>query len=772
MRRRCCTFPPQFAVALAAFSLALSARAQQVVTAIYIGPASGGEWSVASNWSTGVVPQNTAATKYNVVVPSGKALRFSMPQTVVNTLRVETGSTVDFRGPLDVLQDANIYGTVAAFNQQAVVRFLGSGSQVSLGGSARALGGGSFTLGTGVLDWKSLPSVDFSGVGRLGIDGGASALRFPNLTLIDAARGNFDRPGGRGGYIEFNANFSPSGLIDMPSLTRIKGPVDSGELLRFTINGTFNAPALASVDGNTLWEVRTDTTLPGLVQAAGMAVGVTGAQFRLPAATTLFNCSIGVGGATNAKFTAPSLTTMAWSNAFVDRDAESFGVSGVGNSIDLPNLRTLDFRNCTRGSRFDVRLGASLNLPALTHIMGPTTRLRELFVPLGDPTLGAINLSALALADGNTHLYFTSTQNASALVPSLARIDGAKLSLDHGAKYDSNVLNNVNNSVLFASGVGSLLRLPGVVTYKVDGRLGLPGMDGNMIETRFPAVIDLPNLTTIDASYDTSIQGSITQAIRAFGGTVRLPNLALIIPPARPNDHFQFRVEGGRIEVGAVALPSHTSIKLDTGVFAVAGDLHLRDDAFVTGSSGQNPSDTFLRVGGSFSYAAKVAENTFTNQLTLQMVAPGDSTLEVGGSDFGIGAISNARNFAFGRLQVGDVGVFSRVRLVDSFDNAPGSTPEALYLHYYVPFELVTSLQILGGSELWIGDLPIYARINGAAVPLRSLIPAGNDRVAFDQGWIVIPAPGGPVFVVLIVTGAAIRRRAAYIPMGRPRSAH
>jgi hypothetical protein len=66
----------------------------------------------------------------------------------------------------------------------------------------------------------------------------------------------------------------------------------------------------------------------------------------------------------------------------------------------------------------------------------------------------------------------------------------------------------------------------------------------------------------------------------------------------------------------------------------------------------------------------------------------------------------------------------------------PGPAREALYLH--ASSSPPTSLRILGGSTLDLGNLPAYAKINNVMTNLRSLFPPGITRIPFDQGWLTI----------------------------------
>jgi hypothetical protein len=131
-------------------------------------------------------------------------------------------------------------------------------------------------------------------------------------------------------------------------------------------------------------------------------------------------------------------------------------------------------------------------------------------------------------------------------------------------------------------------------------------------------------------------------------------------------------------------------------------------------------------------------------------VAP--QRLEVGGRDLGPGGAST-RNFGCSQLIVGDTSQGSVVQLVDLWFNGnrgANGEAEALYLYGLAG----QGLQLLSGSKLILNGLKCYAAVNGQMTDLETLIPTGQDVVAFDQGFIARTA--GPA-----ITNMTPQRRMA-----------
>lgn len=750
-----------------------SAAAQTVVTATYIGP-SEGAWSVAANWSTGTVPANTPSTHYNVVIPAGTAVSFSSAanNVEINSLQMGTSSRLYAGSNLDVLGNSTISGYIDIYGPSSV-RLIGTGTNYTLNGGVRTAGTGSnFTLGATTLDWSILPNPASSAPSGISASGTDSTINFPNLTFINAAFNDNNPTVNRLVGMSGGASSGDMTALNLPVLTHLRGPSQRGDAFRFTIGKNFNAPVLSLVEGNTQWRVTEDASLPALTSLSNAVVTIGGpTQFSLPIATSLTNVEIAITGGPS-RFVAPLATSYSWAGPAIgssDASATVFRTASDMGIIDLSNLRTMDFSQDVGGARFDVGRTSLLNLSGLETMIGPARSARATEITLGASNGGIIDFSSLNRVSGNVFFNVYSSPTAENFLPALEEFEGARIYVQAGASFNSASIARIDSSQIQAYGAGSIVSLPGVASYSAPAYLGKSFESAfTIISAHDGATVTLPNLRTLNGTFD---DGSATRfsshvVSATYDGTIRLPSLDTVTAPTNSADILVFKVaDGGSIEMGGVSLPSQSTLSLGKGRISVAGALRLTGNANITGTTDQSPTQTFLAVSGSFSYQANDHQQFVMNLFTLRMIGADTSTLEVGGQDRGVHAafFGFEYNFNIGRLQIGSADTFSRVILVDVFDNFAGSAPEALYLRYgESSTTLPTSLQILGGSELWIGNVPVYARINGVMVDLHTLIPHGADRVAFDGGWIVIPAPAA--VSLLAPLGILVTRRRRTTP--------
>ena len=125
-------------------------------------------------------------------------------------------------------------------------------------------------------------------------------------------------------------------------------------------------------------------------------------------------------------------------------------------------------------------------------------------------------------------------------------------------------------------------------------------------------------------------------------------------------------------------------------------------------------------------------------------------------------------NFEMPPWIIGAVGINTAVTRVDLFDNGSASSSEAIYLFGSGGLD---GLQILGNSTLVIGNIPIYALIDGVFENLHDRFGPGDTIIPFTTGsgtnngflaisGVVIPVP--PAVGLGLVGLLAVRLRTVW----------
>ena len=170
-----------------------------------------------------------------------------------------------------------------------------------------------------------------------------------------------------------------------------------------------------------------------------------------------------------------------------------------------------------------------------------------------------------------------------------------------------------------------------------------------------------------------------------------------------------------------------------------------------------------VKIAGDFTHDLTNAAAFNVDTGIFQFNGP-EHFMEVAGADLGVNGASSG-NFGMAQLIVGNVGVDTTLTLVDLIDNNAAHDPEALYLFGSGGLD---GLQILGGSTLVLGDIPVYAFLDGAWEDLHTLFGPGDTVVAFtttsgtNDGFLalslVIPVPSALPMGMAVLTLLAARR--------------
>ena len=467
-----------------------------------------------------------------------------------------------------------------------------------------------------------------------------------------------------------------------------------------------------------------------------------------------------------------------------------------GGVIDLDNLSTTTSGNGK--VRFDIRSapGGVFSLPALEQ-----SDDAEFIVPTGvTMNLGTAGTPAtqigggFTLADGAVVNYTTLTKLQSASidltgssvlnVPGVVDIDGTEMTLGPGPTLNMGEIVSMDDARLAVTGgaewgfaQGDLLatsyactNLHGQYTIfsAVDGSTldlsTLTSIDASRssgtklvytVSASDDGLIDLSGVTSVSApTYGTD---DSIEFIATTGGTIDLSSLQTVTVGGNGEAVFSASA-GGTMLFGDLQLTDALNLSVAGGAskVVVGAGLHLHptSDLSITGGA-------TVQVAGDFSYAYTSDDKLSADDGILHFYTAGDHEMEVGGLDLLVGG-STSGNLGLMRLVVGDVSADARVTLVNMYDNLNPDTDgaEALYLYGSGGMD---GLEIRGGSMLIIGDVPVYAWIDGEMKDLHSLFGLGDVIVAFqdaggfNDGWLVIPEPA--TLTLLALGGLAILRR-------------
>ena len=415
----------------------------------------------------------------------------------------------------------------------------------------------------------------------------------------------------------------------------------------------------------------------------------------------------------------------SWGSAYLVLTVDSTG------SINLPLLREIVGRgSSTGGIMFQV---GSTNwvLPVLLRAdrAGFSINSQCQFTA---PSLQSIDRGSIVIGfDGA----FVGTN--------LTAFTRSSLTLGPGQTFASGALANVDSSSLFVLGGKSLAVTATAYANTRTDTAEMLKADGEANGVR--SYLDLRSVRNVACN-----GGTIVASGR---GVVDLSNAVQIAGTSGNSSYWlEAKASGaGELRLGDAMVSGYAKITLqgDTDRL-VAGGLDLRYPARLSVGTGGE-----MALQRNFIFDNTAETDVALDSAVVRFAGLGGQSLEVGGRDTGTGV--TAANFGLGVLVVGAPGQPSTVKLLDLRNNGhrggTAGTNEALYLY---GTNGANGLRLLGGSKLVLNGLRAYARVGGTMTLLNSLIPPGQNSVAFDQGIIVNSTGGGPAILAMTPNSAVI----------------
>ena len=432
-----------------------------------------------------------------------------------------------------------------------------------------------------------------------------------------------------------------------------------------------------------------------------------------------------------AGYTLPKLATAS---------AVTYKPTTAGMSLNLPELVSQN-----GGGFISLPTGTIVSAPKLDALNNAT---------LSFTGAGTFNAAALKNFAGSTLTLNDTTQAVT--TGGLSQIDNARFLLSSGTTFnqisDTDYIITssgiANTTVMSASGAGTSLDVHTLT--KIDSYADHYGTNSRTISATNNGAIDLSGVTLIrGGSGDYGGKDSV-RVVAETGGEIDLSSLTTV----QGYTNFEAK-SGGTLRFGDLVMTSSLDIKADgLNSKIAANSLTLDTSAVVSVTNGAE-----IELAGDFQNAITTAESFNMNAGILRIRGAGSAWLEAAGQDLGDTVTSG--NFGMMQLVIGSETETETVYLTDIYDNdGMGQTArEALYLFGAGGID---GLEIYGGSTLVLGDVPVYAFLDGSMVELHSLFGPGDMVIPFtasgeNYGFIAIPEP--KTISLLIVGGLVILRR-------------
>jgi len=406
----------------------------------------GGDWDVAANWSTGVVPSSSDVVSIDT---AGTA-----------TITIQSGDDIQVQ-TLTTGDDDTLSITGGSLTVTAGISTL-SGPLSMTGGTLTATGSGVNLTANG--------ATSISSASLLAEEG--AALDLPQLTTYTSDSNTFLQADGA------------DSLLDLSALTSQTQEFISYCQDEATNGGMLNLNSLTSLDANgriaftdTGGSTLLDGQLTGInaVEEGSIAVSIDGTDPQFDQSWTSFsNADLFVSGGENA---LPHVTNIDGSELLLSDSA----------SLALPALTTLD----SAYSDFQVSgSGGELDLSALTSV----TTTGPFYISVADGA--TLNLSSLASLSSTQALDIYDTGGSTLEDGNLTDLSGANITLDGTDSHVASAWRSFSGNITLTRGTVSL---PNVATATFSG-----------LEVDAGATLDMPASTAaVTDTGDVTIGGTL-----------------------------------------------------------------------------------------------------------------------------------------------------------------------------------------------------------------------------------------------------------------------
>jgi hypothetical protein len=577
-------------------------------------------------------------------------------------------------------------------------------------------------------------------------DGADAVLDLSSLTQIDATFY------GRGTNYITAVN---GGLVGLPNVQSVTGPLGSNDRLRFSINPESHIDLLSlqtvSADsGRVVFDCNVpEYTLPQLDYANRVDVQtIVDGVVNLPALREAYACNFNL--ATGATLNMPSL---------VEVDSATTYSFSDGCTVYAPNC---DVHNYNYSTDFTAPEDATLTFGWMT-LAGDRVQY------------GSYGSTRQEVESLEVTLRHGSTLN----LPALREYRYGDVAIYGDRRFSSGPIENIDNTriqvraggqwgVLFGNLIGTTYSATGLWRWHTE--LSWNG-DFYLFYADEEGILDLSSFTFVDSGFTENYNGDCgDDRNRHFigaedDGYIDLSGVEWIRGPRNYNtvsgreDFLQIfarnrgmislaslqqitRVGGDTITYfdvqtgGALLLGSVTemhgadfSITGTDSELGINGHFYLSSSSEFTAGAGSN-----IRIGGDWAYWVTDEDKCAMQAANLFMASGGTQRLEIGGTDCGVEPC-DGDNFGIGRLIIGAPGQPTTVELFDDVDNGNrnGDVREALYLYGYGGGD---GLELSEGSVLHLHGLHAYANIAGDWVHLNTLFGPGATETPFCDGLL------------------------------------